>query len=135
MREILFRGKRLCNSEWCYGFYVHLKDFKGNERHRIYDGVAESEIEDGENRTFYPDAFDVDPKTVGQFTGLLDKNGEQIYEGDIMILHKKNSVETGEVVFVWGGYCLSPKGYCLSSFDGDRGEVIGNIHDNPELKK
>ena len=75
-RQIEFRGKRLDNGEWVYGYYVENK--LGN--HFIY------EIE--RNGEFVWNSYEVDPSTVGQFTGLVDKNGKRIYEGDFIQSNK-----------------------------------------------
>ena len=145
MREILFRGK--CTGEddiygWVDGFYVRLRDsYKKRESHRIYTGFAECDC-----GSFYGDCYEVDPKTVGQFTGLLDKNGERIYEGDIvrsnggilwLIAFEKNafvckdeSMKTYFALWEQWEYNWKTEENIPPS---DNFEVVGNIHDNPEL--
>lgn len=139
MREICYRGRCIKDDDmygWVQGYYVCLEDiWKKRKTHRIYNGFAESDC--GE---FYADYYEVDPKTVGQFTGLTDKNDLKIFEGDIVkYYHGKKNYDLMMVVwyeeaahFVLATsddfYCCEPimnsHMYC---------EVIGNIHDNPEL--
>lgn len=150
MREILIRGIWTETGDWVKGFYVRLFDSKGNGSHRIYPGYAETDCGD-----YYPDWYEVDPETVGQFTGLTDKNGKKIFEGDIVKTHYANTKKsdfTEQVVFHNGRFCsmftLSKNGRMFSNLaDGiphlpqdnlpymEWCEVIGNIHDNPELLK
>ena len=116
MREILFRGKRLDNGEWIEGFYYAnpaLERRLYGERHWI--------ISD-ENGLSY----EVDPSTVGQYTGLVDKNGKRIFEGDIVRgPHISDDLMTEPVEF--SAVCgWMPFDYLRE----DLCEVIGNIHDN-----
>ena len=93
---------------------------------------------------FYPDWYEVDPETVGECTGLRDKNCKLIFEGDIIKIPDDfdefgmNAGEIYQVYFCCGGFRLKPKyskarGYWLE--DDKTVEIIGNIHDNPELLK
>ncbi len=85
--------------------------------------------------------IEVDAETVGQFTGLLDKNGKEIYEGDIILLGK-NKTYTAQIVYrndslriySVGGYFIGDLDY-IHQCGIEYCEVIGNIHDNPELLK
>lgn len=135
MREILFRGKRIDNGEWVYGYYVKLYDPRHNrECHCIYTGYAESDCED-----LFPDWYEVDRLFRGQYTGLIDKNGRKIFEGDILKGKFKNYAvwfDNNEKAYVYGssyqgGYIHSFATYLSGDFKPL--EVIGNVHDNPEL--
>lgn len=141
MREILFRGKRIDNGELVVGWYVHLRDGKGRESHRIYTGYAETDCGD-----FYPDWFEVDPATVGLYTGLTS-NGKKIFEGDIGRYRQTDGAKRNGAPILCVGmvvYNAETASYAVDSRDaaGCRYfdyfpikdfEVIGNIHDNPEL--
>ena len=134
MREILYRGK--CTGEddywgWQEGYYVHLKDiWKNRETYRIYSSFAESDC-----GNFYGDWYEVDPNTIGQFSGLVDKNGKRIFKGDI-ILYRDDSV--GVVDFADGAFGVrfnDGTSAMFLCFAADYSEVIGNIYDNPELMR
>ena len=113
MRTIKFRGKRLDNQGWAYGYYAMWQN----------------------DSTIFPSSsigkpYKVDKSTVGQFTGLYDKNGKEIYEGDIMCwpdyegkkFQTRWVVEWNDKRSGWSDW--SPK---------EKAEVIGNIYENPEL--
>ena len=121
MREILFRGKRKDNSEWIYG---DLRNYEKSGAKAIFSHELLQRIM-------------VDPKTVGQFTGLTDKNGKKIFEGDIVKLYLIDGIEIGVIKFndIMCRYMFFTKEGSYS-FDNDCiFEIIGNIHDNPELLK
>lgn len=144
MREILFRGKDPESGEWYYGYYVKRND--GDRGSLI--------LED-----YFLESYEiVKPETVGQYTGLSDKNGVKIFEGDILQGNEYPYYSDGkynyyaEVVFFdddcfAAGFCThkNPKakvkgisdGNCelIEDFISDNWLVIGNIYDNPELVK
>lgn len=126
MREIKFRGKRLDNGEWLYGSLVIL-----NGRYFIFDDANRHEV---------------DPTTVGEFTGLKDKNGKEIYEGDVIrspLSEDKTRphrifYHTGNAAFM--GALVDRKELCYLRLDQDwiykfGKEIIGNIHDHKYLLK
>ena len=142
MREILFRGKRIDNSEWVYGNYA-FTDFD-NKQYFIFQNKAFEHL--------------VISETVGQYTGLTDKNGKKIFEGDIIQTAPKIKGCKKKLIYKfvikYGKY--TPKEYAREeysqyetvgfyAFDGKNDfqlsnysnlyEIIGNIHDNPELLK
>lgn len=144
MREIIFRGKRIDNGEWVEGFYTC---FNGKE-HRIYSGYAETDCGD-----YYPDWDNIDPETIGEYTGLTDSNGKKIFEGDIiksgsyefLVSHGKCGGCDNTDNYGYIGFHLEPANEETKLYMGyglrddicyyTEAEVIGNIHDNPELLK
>lgn len=125
MRTIKFRGKDRRTGEWFYGNLFD-KDTKGN----THIGTTSK------------GSLDVIPDTVGQFTGLTDKNGKEIYEGDIVLSKLKRARkydETLQICFEHYEYCGKNENGSSTSLslleDYHTVEVIGNIHDNPELLK
>ena len=138
MREILFRGKRTINGDWVYGDFVH-----GNERKSLRDSIF---VYDSETQSF--NDYEINPSTLGQYTGLTDKNGKRIWEGDILHIAKIADGLGGyyqppldypvNVVVKWDlcawmwetlcddkRYITFPDAWCHYECD-----VIGNIHDN-----
>lgn len=145
MRTIKFRGKRLDNEEWVYGYYACIQDpirkpIKKQDRitHRIYTGYGDSCVSE-DCYEFSPDWVHIDPETVGQFTSLYDRNKKEIYEGDLL---KLQDDDTGliEVRFVRGVFAFLWQGDLddelpINAPTQEWATVVGNIHDNPELMK
>lgn len=137
MRDILFRGKRTDNGEWVYGYYTKARYYLNEkEMHVIFapDGEAFPRCE-------FSDYEEVDPETVCQFTGLYDKNGRKIFEGDIVNFYNDDGeFSPYEVRWQDSGFSVLMNGNpdlfdVLDDFFSRRCEVIGNIYDNPELLK
>lgn len=128
MRKILFRGKRIGNGEWVYGVPVIAKDDIA-DKDIIVMVDNPNEIVPMEGLALFEK---VDPETVGQYTGLTDKNGKKIFEGDIIF--DPELKENHIVMFDEGGFCTEEMFLQFYlCFDEMEVEVIGNIHDNPEL--
>ena len=121
MREILFRGKansEIRDGEWVYGSLLA-------ESANTFPIIARDY--DNDDDWLGIDLWDtVDPHTVGQYTGLIDKNGNKIFEGDILSSSwgYKGVVEFDQITYA--------KLECLFNEDC---EIIGNIYDNPELQR
>ena len=135
IREVIFRGKRADNGEWIEGSLLGIDWCDKPSTYSIAPNTPVS--------VFYS----VIPETVGQYTGLTDKNGKRIFEGDICRFKRFNDVHIGKIVFnattasfvMWyqpivGAYGEKATQKMLLSVCDDI-EVIGNIHDNPEILK
>ena len=130
MREILFRGKRTDNGKWVYGLLCRVGDTYANIRR------MDTEV-----------LYSVLTNTIGQFTGLTDKNGKKIFEGDVLNVHDQiptfDGYNTDEIIYNGKVMYIKNQGMyvCEGNNDGnalcalnlDKCEVIGNIYDNPEL--
>ena len=129
MREILFRGKRTDNDEWVCGSVLQLNI----GRTFICDGAVWI-------GTLTPCKLEVDPETVGQYTGLKDEHGEKIFEGDIVRVHDY-LVKRGDPCHEFEGVVGHQNASFMIISDVVKHyrwidyecEIIGNIHDNPEL--
>lgn len=129
MRDILFRGKRLDNGEWVYGSFCMdaREQFNGlcgvDGFIRLYD-KAKGKMQ----------SHEVDRETVGQYTGLKDKNGKRIWEGDVVKIKGD-----GVYLCVWSECNLEfsltnvKESFGMGYLPMYNAKVIGNIHDNPEL--
>lgn len=133
MREILFRGKRTDNGEWVEGNLFYDVDLEQAQIFYFEYSYSEGGLERAECAEI------VAPDTVGQYTGLTDKYGKKIFEGDIV------NFKTTAYYFkncrikyrsCYGRYCaIDNHGYEYPMDETFEYEVIGNIHDNPELMK
>ncbi len=140
MNRGLYRGKRIDTDDWIYGFYAKSGD-------KVYI------IKDNDIAIGYLTMKEVAPKTVCEFTGLKDNNGKKIFEGDIVKCTNANYAYDFTAVVLFGNpSCGYTWGFQLQQI-GDAGarddilfwvdmeetgafiEVVGNIHDNPELLK
>ncbi len=126
MREILFRGKRIDNGEWEYGYLYGIW-----EQRYILWGMTNN----------VPNMVEVDPETICQYTGLTDKTGKKIWEGDILEGHLDDKfpedVTREKVIWHESGWKTEEPGCVdkeyLDEFDTENFEVVGNVFDNPEL--
>lgn len=145
-RQIVFRGRRIKDGKWIYG---NLADYSM----KVFNTIIEKKVLFSNIVSFATDNFGfvvddcaVDPATVGQFTGLLDRNGKEIYEGDIITVKGRYPR-----VVLWDKmmWALMPTEYYHDEVFwvmnlqhpgvdwweefADEFEIIGNIHDNPDL--
>lgn len=137
IREVIFRGKRTDNGEWVCGYYTKARYFLNKKEMHI---IFEPDVEAFPHCEFtgYEEVL---PETVGQYTGLTDKNGVRIFEGDIV--HCVSKLDSADMVIIfecgqfrmilaekYHEYQTNVGYYDINCFAK---EVIGNIHDNPEL--
>ena len=132
MRDILFRGKRVDNGEWVQGFYLSSPEFDNK-------GIAVITVDKPRTPCY------VYKETIGQYTGLTDKNGKKIFEGDIVkdlggymdgipraVVWDEGTMEF-ETYLVRKHWAYGTNRVRLWLIKDRELEVIGNIHDNPEL--
>lgn len=131
-RTIRFRGKDREN--WHYGDLV--QEIRHNDN-KLFEGII-THIRNFEykNGDYVGYTFPVKSETIGQFTGLYDKNGKEIYEGDIV--YWESAKKNYKVIFVDGGYCLDTPGFATDLYrcedsKGNHLKIVGNIYDNKEL--
>lgn len=143
MREILFRGKLKDNGDWIYwDMLAHITTHAGK--------ISKYTQKTNYGEKYYHYAYQlwdrIDHPTIGQYTGLKDKNRKRIFEGDVIVYDNSPynaycSPQKGVIVWRNGTLCFKVKPYkcvmyralCTDDFFEVKCEVIGNIHDNPEL--
>ena len=122
MRQIKFRAKTVNESEWVYGMTIS-HGTVDRKRKCLFFEVAENKWKG------------VIPETLGQFTGLTDRNGKEIYEGDILSFPNDDSADREVIIFEDGCFQVDDKWFktALCRIDTHERIIIGNIHDNPEM--
>ena len=145
MREILFRGKWLGNGEWVEGYYCKIsettyafaEDYERNPIPVHHYILQEVMTDWGLPNRF--NQYEIDPETLCQYTGLKDKNGNRIWENDIVRIENSMDEGIGNIEFYGGMWYVDGKPsnsiYDILEYDDADVEVIGNIFDNPELLK
>lgn len=122
-----YRGKRIDNREWVYGWYVKLHCCSDGKSYFIH--IIDGGFDDDDRHEVHPDS-------VGQQTGVQDKNKKEIYVGDLVRLDTPQNVyhptRVKEIIFSqrFAQFCVKP---CTSISGWKSVEIIGNIHDNPKL--
>lgn len=134
MREILFRGKTP-GGWWVYG--DHIKDrIQTDGKPNEYIMIRFFNVFEGENFEYYEFII---PETLGQYTGLKDKNGKMIFEGDILKICEYGKTQNFVVLYEGGKFrlCFPENNVpsCFLEIWSPGLEVVGNAHDNPELLK
>ena len=138
MREILFRAKQIDDGEWVEGYYAMMG--KGNLiRHYIVQNCALTGLFKNPEDNMYFNDVEIDPETLCQYTGMVDRNGKRIWENDIVKHEVSDTIGTVK----W--YQEDYVGWCVDDIVIDEQqftdemwnecEVIGNIFDHPELLK
>ena len=134
-REILFKAKRLDNGEWVEGYYLNITKIN----HFICTGKIK--LDGAVKGIIAPEMYEIDPDTLCQYTGLTDKNGQKIWENDILKANLDESYpeDITYIKILWDEYrfCTN-ENYstdieALKKWDAEHFQVCGNIFDNPDL--
>ena len=143
MREILFKAKRIDNGEWVEGNIILSKDADEEYKAIIIPSVNSNMFTDdrGNEDLGFENWYNVDPSTICQYTGLTDKNGQKIWENDVVFVTDDDGCSgqidtgTGHIIFLDGLWYIDGR-VQNGLYDIDKCfdiEAIGNIFDNPEL--
>lgn len=134
-REIEFRGHNPKNGKWLYGYYL----VNRGKHYIVPDGIQPPSAT--------PEDFEVEPESIGQYTGLQDRNGKRIYEGDIVKTPLLDPIFGDILSDVFDNVAIAfyNGSFVVAYYEGrhkiylqdlyDKIEVIGNVRDNPELAK
>ena len=127
MREIKFRAKRTDNGEWVYGDLQHVQRINTKEQAEQSGRRSEPAVRIAN--------YDVDEQTIGQYTGVHDEYGKEIYEGDVIFQTNVFGERKYSVEYINGAFCLCRNGDIWLTLVDVRLSIYvrGNIHDNPEL--
>ena len=137
MREIEFRGKSKLTGKWVYGFYLKQDTYNMGSKNTKRDLLIKDAGVIVQNSKCDSGTV-IDKETIGQYTGLKDKNRKEIYEGDIVKVFTNKKWRIGKIIYEHSGFTIDVTNnkeleYGRTGIIESLTEVIGNIHDNPEL--
>lgn len=130
MQQVKFRGKRRDNEEWIFGSLINNIFFFNNGEPIFYILAPGPDLDCFEDIREDVDIFEVLTETVGQFSGYLDKEGEELYHGDIV------KTWNGNISYIYyekGYWRIGKRGRIIKEYEWEAFEKIGNIFDNPKL--